>query len=158
MNIKKIIFIILIILWMAIVFKFSSQKSDKSSNTSGKITEIIVKIFPSAKEMNDEQKLRLIETWDPIIRKLAHFSLYTLGGIFIMGFASTYDIKTKFKIIYSLIFGILYASSDEFHQLFVEGRSCEFRDVCIDSAGILLGIMIVLLISKIILSYNIKIQ
>ena len=40
------------------------------------------------------------------------------------------------------IAGTLYAATDDLHQLFVEGRSCEFRDVCIDSAGVVLGITI----------------
>ena len=36
--------------------------------------------------------------------------------------------------------GTLYAVTDEIHQYFVPGRSCEFRDICIDSAGVLCGI------------------
>ena len=43
---------------------------------------------------------------------------------------------------YAWIFCILYAMSDEFHQLFVPGRSGEIRDICIDSLGALLGIII----------------
>ena len=35
---------------------------------------------------------------------------------------------------------------DEVHQSFVPGRSCEFRDVCIDFAGVLLGAAFLLLI------------
>jgi len=32
-----------------------------------------------------------------------------------------------------------YAVSDELHQWFVEGRSCELRDVGIDTMGVILG-------------------
>ena len=46
------------------------------------------------------------------------------------------------------IAGTLYAASDEFHQLFVEGRTCAFRDVCIDSAGAAAGILIASIIKK----------
>ena len=35
--------------------------------------------------------------------------------------------------------GAFYAVTDEFHQFFVAGRSCEFRDMCIDAAGVLCG-------------------
>lgn len=44
----------------------------------------------------------------------------------------------------SWAFCILYAASDEFHQLFVPGRAGLITDVCIDSAGALLGILLFL--------------
>lgn len=46
----------------------------------------------------------------------------------------------------ALLIGFLYACSDEFHQRFVPGRSGEFRDVVIDTAGVLIGIAIVLIL------------
>ena len=49
-----------------------------------------------------------------------------------------------------------YAVLGEFHQLFVPGRSCQFRDVCIDSAGILTGIVLFSLIKHQIAKYNEK--
>ncbi len=52
-------------------------------------------------------------------------------------------------ILFSWLFGTLYAVTDEIHQLFIQGRSCEFRDVCIDSLGVLTGIIVALTISKI---------
>ena len=36
-------------------------------------------------------------------------------------------------IITSILIGALYAVSDEIHQLFIVGRSCEIRDVIIDT-------------------------
>lgn len=39
----------------------------------------------------------------------------------------------------AILFGMLYAVSDELHQWFVEGRSCELRDVGIDTTGVILG-------------------
>jgi len=44
--------------------------------------------------------------------------------------------------------GAAYAVTDEFHQLFVAGRSCEARDMCIDAAGVLCGVMVVWLWRK----------
>ena len=35
----------------------------------------------------------------------------------------------------------LYAVTDEFHQLFVPGRSGQFSDVVLDSAGALAGLL-----------------
>ena len=42
----------------------------------------------------------------------------------------------------SLLISMLYACTDEFHQHFVPGRSCEVRDVLIDTAGALIGILV----------------
>ena len=39
------------------------------------------------------------------------------------------------KFIYSLLICILYACSDEIHQLLVPGRSGEIRDIIIDGSG-----------------------
>ena len=50
--------------------------------------------------------------------------------------------------------GILYAITDEVHQLYIPGRSGKWQDVCIDSIGVLLGIFVLLLIVEII--YKIK--
>ena len=43
----------------------------------------------------------------------------------------------------SFILGVIYAITDEVHQYFVPGRSCEFKDVCIDGSGVLFGIVLV---------------
>jgi VanZ family protein len=43
---------------------------------------------------------------------------------------------------------VLYAVSDEFHQTFVPGRSGQFRDVLIDSAGILLAALALWWVSR----------
>ena len=43
----------------------------------------------------------------------------------------------------SWLIGTLYAVTDEIHQIFVAGRSCELSDVLIDSAGVLCGVVII---------------
>lgn len=48
----------------------------------------------------------------------------------------------------SWIICTLYAGTDELHQYFVPGRACSLRDVCIDSAGALLGVLIMLYHSR----------
>jgi hypothetical protein len=59
------------------------------------------------------------------------------------------------KSLCVIVFGFLYAFSDELHQTFSEGRSCEFRDMMIDTGGATLGMLmslIVMLISVKIIS------
>ena len=52
-------------------------------------------------------------------------------------------------ILISTSIGVLYAISDELHQLMIAGRSGNIKDVIIDSLGILTGIMFFLLVSEI---------
>lgn len=87
-----------------------------------------------------------------IVRKAAHFTEFTALGICLsfsvcdcfrkLSGHSKSVIKSIPPDILAWIIGTLYAGTDEFHQLFVDGRGCEFRDVCIDAAGTALGIMI----------------
>lgn len=139
---KKIITIILIIAWMILVFYFSNQASDDSSKLSGGITRAILNFFNILEGKTLEQQ-SAIET---VIRKLAHYSIYALGGILILLHVNLYKIKTNKKVIISWLIGTAYAITDEIHQLFVSGRSCELRDVCIDSLGVITGIIILLII------------
>ena len=59
-----------------------------------------------------------------------------------------YNILDKRMIIYSLIFCFIYACSDEMHQLFINGRSGEIRDVLIDSIGAFIGISLYYLVRR----------
>jgi len=53
------------------------------------------------------------------------------------------DSKLKIKhIFWVLIISIVYAASDEFHQLFVPGRSSTIKDILTDLIGILFAILI----------------
>ena len=144
MKNKKILTIILILIWMCIVFKFSSQPSTESSQLSGGITKTILNFFNVLEGKTIEQQSQ-IET---IVRKLAHYSIYTIGGILIISHVNLYKISANKKVIVSQLIGTLYAATDEIHQLFVPGRSGEIRDVCLDSLGVITGIIIILIILK----------
>lgn len=140
-KLKRSIFIILIIINCATIFWFSNQIADDSTNSSSRVINLIIKIIPDLANYQD-----IMQT---VVRKLAHYSIYTLLGILTMNFALTYKRSFYQKGLASLTFGILYAISDEIHQRFVQGRSCELRDVCIDTLGVLTGILIVIIVTKI---------
>ena len=143
----KILKIILIVAWMLIVFSFSNQGGTKSSNTSRKVTVTVVQIISDKPIEENEQ---LIEKVDKVIRKLAHYTIYTIGGFLIMNYAYTTDRSKKEKILYSMAFGAGYAVTDELHQFFVAGRSARIFDIGIDTLGVSTGILIYLIIRKII--------
>ena len=54
----------------------------------------------------------------------------------------------------SIILCIIYATSDEIHQLFVPGRACQLRDILIDSIGSITGVYLYKLINTKILKNN----
>ena len=151
----KIFKIILIVIWMTVVFTFSNEGGTKSSNTSRKVTEVIVQTI-SDKSIDENEQL--IEKTDKIVRKLAHYKIYTIGGILIFSYVNTIDKSKKEKILYSIAFGACYAVTDEIHQFFVSGRSARIFDVGIDTLGVITGIGIYLVIIKIIKTTKTKIQ
>lgn len=123
-----------------IIFGFSSQNAEESSGISKKVSESIVEITNKDKPIQEKNKI--VKFLEPRIRKLAHFSIYTVVGFLLMSLCFTYKISINKKIIISLILGFIYACSDELHQTFVAGRSGEARDVLIDTSGVFIGILI----------------
>ncbi len=139
----KVLKIILLILWMMIIFAFSNQKAVDSSNlSSGLIDRTVVKVYKVFYgDISKEKEEVIIEKYSYPIRKLAHYSLYFILGI--LSFLVIVDYKNNKKLIlYSMLICFLYACADEFHQLFIDGRSAEIKDVLIDSFGSLTSILL----------------
>lgn len=145
-NIIRIILLILLITTFNIIFGFSGQNGEESSGVSRKVTQFIVENILHSPQ---ESKIQMIEQMEGIVRKLAHFSIYTVVGILLMGLLSTYNIEEMKRIYISIVIGTVYATSDEIHQFFIPGRAAKFTDVMIDIMGVILGITIVLLFLKI---------
>lgn len=156
---KRTIFLILIIINCITIFYFSNQVADVSSTSSGRIVNFIANLLPFIKNMPEtEKEVICSEVLQPIVRKTAHFSIYALLGFWIINFALTYRGSDYKKVLWSWIFGTVYAITDEIHQLFIPGRSGEIRDVCIDSLGVLTGILVVVIIMYLYKRINIKRQ
>ena len=119
---------------MIFIFVMSSFDATSSSNQSNFIVDIITSII----NIKDIGLLSLI------IRKLAHFIEYFILGILVINFITRYDKK----IIIAILLCIIYATSDEIHQIFVPGRSCQITDIMIDSLGSIMGIYLYKLITK----------
>lgn len=150
MNIRKVLSTILVVLWMITIFHFSNQQGTGSSNTSKKVASIIINVFDIKQEKTEQEKDEIVKIIEPYIRKIAHYTIYMVGGILIVNCINSFINKEKTVIISSTISGILYATSDEVHQLLVNGRSGKVTDVVIDSIGIFTGIAIYLLIKQIV--------
>lgn len=136
---NKVVKIILVVIWMTVIFCFSNQKAEDSSKLSDGVIIKVAKIFVRD-DITQTKKEKLIEKYTFVIRKMAHFTVYLILGILVINMISSFNLKNLITI--SILICFAYALSDEFHQLFVDGRSCELRDVLIDTIGSFIGIFI----------------
>ena len=112
---------------MGLIFFFSSQTADESAALS--------------------DALSLLLRWgiNLPLRKVAHFSEF--GLLAVLFFISLYVTdKKKMHPFYTFMLTFLYACTDELHQIFVDGRGNSFKDVLIDSAGGVAGIIFIMII------------
>lgn len=170
---RKNIFRVLTIIWMIIIFSFSARTGKVSTGDSNRAGLFIGRTFIAGfDEWNEDKQILFAEKIDHPVRKIAHASEYAVLGVLLTG-ACIYrkrcnkDTKKeisaeescRFKYIqYRFIssryqtawfFGTIYASLDEFHQLFVPGRSGQITDVIIDSTGVLVGVLVYWMIGRI---------
>ena len=133
---KKKIYTLITILIMVFIFIQSALPADLSSRESGLISGFLARLLGQ-----DPEAMSFL------IRKCAHFTEYMILGIslfFTMGeHLASADIPSRTVPFSAWGIGAFYALTDEIHQIYVSGRSCEFRDILIDSCGVALGVLLV---------------
>ena len=146
--IKKIILWILLISWCGVIFSFSAKPAAESSQQSIKVSKIIVNTVVALKKLDlpvlkkvDKSSVEVFaEAIENTVRKCAHFGIFMILGLLSYPLTSVY-LRDRRKIAaVCLLFCLLYAGSDEIHQIFVAGRSCQIKDVMIDFSGSLTGV------------------
>lgn len=129
-----VLFWVLSAICFVIIFYFSAQTADESAMQSKSILDYIIKL------LGDNA------VTDFIVRKSAHFLEY-VGTALLINFAWLFT-KGKEQKLLSIGCASLYAITDEVHQIFVDGRSCELRDWSIDTVGAIVGTIVFLIIYK----------
>ena len=127
---------------MGMIWYFSSLTAPDSTVQSYTLTYFIVRKLNSlfSWKLTEADLIARADLLEGLIRKLAHFAEYLLLALAIAyPFARSCGLKRKKLLCAVMIFCILYAVSDEFHQIFSEGRSPQLTDVLIDSLGSLTG-------------------
>lgn len=148
-KLKFWIFLIVSISWMTVIFLYSSKNAEISSQNSNRVGMIVGRIFvPHFEDLSEAEQWAFAGRIDKPVRKTAHACEYAVLGFLIMGTVLSYTIGTEIsrrrRIIRAFgawLFSTVYAVSDELHQYFVPGRTCKITDVCIDSAGAMLGVL-----------------
>lgn len=130
---KKIIKLLLIIIWLLVIFLFSNQDGSTSTSLTNGILEKYLFFVDS-------------DIFFMIIRKMAHITEYFILGILVLNFIN--EFKVDKKLIISILICFILASFDEFHQLFIPDRTGCLLDVFIDMIGASLGILILSLIKN----------
>ena len=124
-NVKAIVFWLLSAICMGVIFWFSSRTANESTNQSNFFVEWLESLFGQN------------EVWVFIVRKSAH--CLEFSGLCLLLNCALYYTKEKKELPIAIGITSLYAVTDEIHQIFVEGRSCELRDWVIDTFGAVIG-------------------
>lgn len=138
-NRKKRLFpLVITILIMAFIFLQSALPADLSKEESNLIVQALIEF------LHVDPKILSFA-----VRKCAHFTEYLLLGLSLFATVREYDPvrlerneQWQRTALLSWGIGALYALTDEVHQAFVPGRSCEIRDMLIDSCGVAAGVLI----------------
>lgn len=139
---SRFIWLMGLILWMGLIFHFSNQKAVQSGEVSISLTYRMVEnvndIFGLS--WDDMQMESYASVLEHPVRKAAHMTEYAILAWLFLGNCMQYLKLQKRSYLWAFLGAAVYAATDEFHQLFIEGRSGEFKDVCIDSMGACIGL------------------
>ncbi|APH18391.1 VanZ family protein [Clostridium botulinum] len=132
---KKLAYFIPSFIWMVIIFIFSNQPGESSDKNNFFVADVLTKGKIDLFKHIDYNFLNFL------IRKAAHITEYfILFMLLYYAFKKTFYKNLKIK---AAIITILYACTDEFHQLFIPGREGKVRDVLIDSIGVFIGVFLI---------------
>ncbi len=135
-SLKKLFSWLLVIMWMAMIFNLSGKPAAVSNEMSTGVTAMVIKVIERLAPGVDID----VAGFNQVVRKGAHLFVYLILGILVLnGFRSSGVHKIK-GVYWALLICVLYAISDEIHQVFVPGRGGQLRDVIIDSVGAVIGI------------------
>ena len=128
---------ILVVVCMGFIFSLSAQNGEESSDLSGSFVMAILEWLK-------------LDVDEGLLRTCAHCLEFM--GLSLLIFNATYATWEK-KITPLIAFAgtVLYAITDEIHQIFVPGRAFQISDILVDSTGALIGIIASFIALKIIL-------
>ncbi len=149
-SILKIMAALPAVILMSAIFIFSSAEASRSSESSMSVSYRLVQAaeWIGGFDLSSAEAYLSAEAIEGAVRKLAHITEYTMlaASVYFM-----FILWTNRRILLyfgTVVFSIIYACSDEVHQLFVRGRSGSFSDVCVDAIGVTIGAMMMLAIDN----------
>ena len=151
------IFLAVTLSWMIVIFSFSAQPADDSGKTSQGVGAFLAEFFvPSYEDWSTQRQEAFVEKIDHPVRKAGHLTEYAILGTLVTGTVFSFGLRGKRAALTAEGVGVLYAASDEFHQLFVPGRGSQVTDVLIDASGFAVGVAAAFVIFWMICRYRRK--
>ena len=127
---------------MGMIFFFSMEPAESSDATSGVIAEAVADILrPAWRNDPPEARKLFYDQVQHVIRKCAHFTEFLMLGLSLRLCLESWAGPGRKLTPPSWACGTGWACLDELHQLAVDGRSGQWTDVMIDSAGVLFGVL-----------------
>lgn len=146
---KRFLYLIPVIIWMIFIFYMSGKTGQEFSGQSGKISLFITDLLEKVRQDSPQEMQNLQDILELVIRKAAHMTEYAI--LFLLSYLAMVKISMSQSRFYNrsiaVLISLLYACSDEMHQLLVPGRSGKMIDVGIDMAGVLI-VLICMILSK----------
>jgi VanZ family protein/DNA-binding CsgD family transcriptional regulator len=133
----RIIFTIALVWCILFIFHNSLETSSISSARSHEVMQKINAILAH---------LNIGPLSEHVVRKLAHFSEFTLEGFLLMLCLRVYTRRFVRHVSWPMLCGMATALLDETIQLYVPGRTSSVRDVWIDFGGVIAGLFVALLL------------
>lgn len=137
---------ITVFVWMIVIFYLSNQPATVSNELSKSVSNLVAGNIDFVSSRDDFN----LSSLNNIVRKQAHFWLYFVLGILVVSLLRRFGMSDVKGLFLSIVICVIYAMTDEWHQLFVPGRGGQIRDVMIDSSGAALGIFVSTAISWIV--------
>ncbi len=148
-KINKLFYVlshVLGIVWMLVIFSFSAQPGEESADLSGGISYVFISILNQVIRIgwDEAEILQMAQFWDYPIRKLAHMTEFGILAILYYWALGFYPKVQQawgncrpgwLRYILAFVLTVCYATTDEFHQLFIPERSGNLFDICVDATG-----------------------
>ena len=143
----RAISLLFVLLWMGVIFLMSAESGAESTDTSDGVVYYIAKVIVSGfDEMTILEQQLIMDKMSGAVRTAGHFCEFAGLGFLSLNALLTYKLKIWQKVVFSFVFSVIYAISDEIHQIFVPDRAFQISDIAVDSLGVLTGIAMLCLV------------
>jgi len=129
------------VIMMGIIYYFSSKPAVVSDENSTWIANRVLGVYENITNIQypEEERIEKLGYINHVVRKGAHFFEYAVLAFTIAFHFWLRNRKGVRLLLLSIALTTMYAATDEFHQIFISGRSGKIKDVLLDSLGAVAG-------------------
>lgn len=121
--------------WYAVIFLFSAQTGVESGEISDRLAFDLLRLDTDNPWTLSEVQYALFQLVTFLLRKAAHMAVYfVLAALLLLALRGIF-VSARRQAACALGLCAVLAALDEVHQYFVPGRSCQLRDVILDTLG-----------------------